>query len=104
LNGVDLADQTLIDNGHVRKNSVANGAYLWKTSDKRDNPESDAVKPQNVTEAANFVMITNNDQVKIIGGNQEYYHIEIVSNAADKNNSSVVGQKGWVLRRIVDGP
>jgi serine/threonine protein kinase len=74
------------------------GAYLWSTPDGK-NTNIDIVRlPDKPNE---YVLLTDGDQVLILGCQGERYRVRVLSNALDKEKAN--GLEGWIRKAIVHG-
>lgn len=105
LAGIKGQNDTLVVSENQNGVAVPVGLVLWQNPDiqQRDKQNNDHV----VRPAGNnsgYVLLKNDDQVKILEFTNDHYFIEIVTNKADSDNlAAVVGQRGWMRRDFVDG-
>jgi hypothetical protein len=93
--GADVTNQALQD---AKQIFPQQGAYLWIAPDKRTTPDTEAKHPD---QKPGFILLKNGDRVKILGGQDQLYHVLVVHNAAD--GPAAENKDGYVLRSIIDG-
>jgi hypothetical protein len=77
------------------------GAYLWQQKQNHDSSKN-AVRPRgDENNSSSYVLIRDGDQVRILGGAGDFYHVRIVKNQADETKAE--GQTGWVRKDLIHG-